>query len=254
MILVMDVGNTQTTVGLYRGEALVQHWRLTTARHRTRDEWGTLFHSLFRFNELSMEEVSGVGVCSVVPPADLPIRDMVKRYFGCAPLFIAAGVKTGLKIHYDSPAEVGADRVVNAVATFHKYGAPAIVVDLGTATTFDMLGEGGDYLGGVIAPGLAISAEALFERAAKLPKVEIAKPARVIGRSTVASMQSGLYWGYAGLIEGVLKRMKREFGEVKKVVATGGLASVVAPEVKAIDVVDEDLTLEGIRLLFEKNR
>jgi len=254
VILVMDVGNTQTTVGLYRGETLIHHWRLTTARHRSQDEWGTLFHSLFRFNDLPMDEVNGVAVCSVVPPADLPIRDMVKRYFGQSPLFIAPGIKTGLKIHYDSPTEVGADRVVNAVATFHKYKAPAIVVDLGTATTFDMLGETGDYLGGVIAPGLGISAEALFERAAKLPKVEILKPARVIGRSTVASMQSGLFWGYVGLIEGILKRMKREYGEVKTVVATGGLAPIVAPEVKAIDAVDEDLTLEGIRLLFEKNR
>jgi len=254
VILVMDVGNTQTTVGLYRGETLIHHWRLTTARHRSQDEWGTLFHSLFHFNDLPMDEVNGVAVCSVVPPADLPIRDMVKRYFGRTPLFIAPGIKTGLKIHYDSPTEVGADRVVNAVATFHKYKTPAIVVDLGTATTFDMLGEVGDYMGGVIAPGLGISAEALFERAAKLPKVEILKPQRVIGRSTVASMQSGLFWGYVGLIEGILKRMKREYGEVKTVLATGGLAPVVAPEVKAIDAVDEDLTLEGIRILFEKNR
>lgn len=232
---------------------LLHHWRLTTARHRTRDEWGALFQSLFHFNELPIKEVSGVGVCSVVPPADLPIRDMVQRYFDRTPLFVVPGIKTGLKIKYDSPADVGADRVVNAVAAFHKYAAPAIVVDLGTATTFDMLGTGGEYLGGVIAPGLAISAEALSERAAKLPKVEIAKPPRVIGKSTVTSMQSGLYWGYVGLIEGILKRMKREFGEVKRVIATGGLAAAIAPDVKAIDAVDEDLTLEGIRLLYEKN-
>lgn len=254
MILVMDVGNTQTTVGLYRESELVHQWRLTTAHHRSQDEWGALFQSLFHFNGLTMEDVSGVAICSVVPPADLPLREMVKRYFGCPPFFIAAGVKTGLKIFYDSPAEVGADRVVNAVAAFQAYGGPAIVVDLGTATTFDMIGEGGDYLGGVIAPGLAISAEALFERAAKLPKVEIAKPAKVIGRTTVGSMQSGLFWGYVGLIEGILKRMKREFGEVKHVVATGGLAPTVAKEVKAIDSVDENLTLEGIRLLYERNR
>jgi len=254
MIFVMDVGNTQTTVALFGGKELLHSWRLSTARHRTQDEWGALLQSLFHFHDLRLEEVEGVAISSVVPPADFPLRQMCRRYFHTDPLFVAPGIKTGIHILYDSPADVGADRIVNAVAAYALYPAPAIVVDFGTATTFDMLGEGGNYLGGVIAPGVAISAEALFERAAKLPKVEIARPRKVIGKSTVASMQSGFYWGYVGLVEGVLRKMKREHPGVRTVVATGGLAPILVGDCPSIEQVNENLTLEGLRILYEMNR
>ena len=253
MIFVMDVGNTQTTVALYRGAQLVNSWRISTARHRTQDEWGALLHLLFQVNDLQMSEVSGVIVCSVVPPADAHLRDMCRRYFKREPIFVAPGLKTGVPILYDNPSEVGADRVVNAVAVLAHYALPAIIVDFGTATTFDVLDGKGSYLGGAIAPGLAISAEALFEKTAKLPKVEISRPSRVIGKSTVQSIQSGLYWGYVGLVEGLLKRMIKELGPVKSVIATGGLARLVAPDCPSVQTVDETLTLEGLRLIYEKN-
>ena len=254
MIFVMDVGNTQSTMALYRESTPVHCWRLSTARHRTQDEWGALLHLLFDTNGLAMSEVSGVIVSSVVPPADAPLREMCRRYFKREPLFVAPGIKTGVPVLYENPAEVGADRIVNAVAVIARYDLPAIVVDFGTATTFDVLDAKGNYLGGAIAPGLAISAEALFEKTAKLPKVEISKPSRVVGKTTVQSMQSGLYWGYVGLVEGILKRMKKEFGPVRTVVATGGLATVIASECPAIGVVDETLTLDGLRIIFEKNQ
>jgi type III pantothenate kinase len=253
-LLVMDVGNTQTVVALFAGSTIVQFWRLTTARHRTRDEWGAVLQSLFHFNNLSMDQVSGVAISSVVPPADRPVREMVLRYFGLEAFTVCPGIKTGVPILYDHPSEVGADRIVNAVAVAHKYGTPAIVVDFGTATTFDVLNGEGAYVGGVIAPGLGISAEALFERAAKLPKVDIQRPPRVIGRTTVASMQSGLYWGYAALVEGLVRRMREEFGPVDLVPATGGLAPVIARDCPSITHVDENLTLEGLRILYERNR
>jgi type III pantothenate kinase len=253
MIFVMDVGNTQTTVALYRESQLVDSWRLSTARHRTQDEWGSILHLLFHANQLDMTDVRGVAISSVVPPADAPLRQMSRRYFRCDPLFVAPGIKTGVPILYDNPTEVGADRIVNAVAVLAGYEVPAIIVDFGTATTFDVLDGKGNYVGGAIAPGLGISAEALFEKTAKLPKVEISRPPRVVGRTTVQSMQSGLYWGYAGLVEGLLKRMKKEIGPVKTVVATGGLARVIAADCPSVTAVDENLTLEGLRLIFEKN-
>ncbi len=254
MTLVLDVGNTHTTVALFDGSVLLRSWRLSTARHRTSDEWGALMKSLFHIQDLDMGSVTGIAISSVVPPADAPLREMCRQYLGREPLFVVPGVKTGLQIHYDNPTEVGADRIVNAVAVLAKYAVPAIVVDFGTATTFDMLDGEGAYLGGVIAPGLGISSEALFEKAAKLPKVEIVKPPRVIGKSTVVAMQSGLYWGYIGLVEGILKRMKREFGPVKTVIATGGLAPVLAKDCPSVDVSDENLTLEGLRILYERNK
>jgi type III pantothenate kinase len=254
MVFVLDVGNTQTTVALFEGKKLRHSWRLSTARHRTSDEWAGLLQSLFHLHSISLSDMEGIVISSVVPPADWPLRQMSQRHFGLEPIFVAPGIKTGIHILYDNPAEVGADRIVNAVATYARYEAPAIVVDFGTATTFDMLGEDGNYLGGVIAPGLGISAEALFEKAARLPKVEIARPRKVIGKSTVTSMQSGLYWGYVALVEGTLKRMKKEFGPVRSVIATGGLAPVLARDCPSIETVDENLTLEGLRLLWEKNK
>jgi type III pantothenate kinase len=253
MIFVMDVGNTQTTVALYRKQQLVDRWRLSTARHRTQDEWGSVLHLLFHANQLDMTDVRGVAISSVVPPADAPLRAMCRRYFKCEPLFVAPGIKTGVPVLYDNPSEVGADRVVNAVAVLARHEVPAIIVDFGTATTFDVLDAKGNYVGGAIAPGLSISAEALFEKTAKLPKVEISRPQRVVGKSTVQSMQSGLYWGYVGLVEGLLKRMKKELGPVKTVVATGGLAQVIAPDCPSVSVVDDNLTLEGLRIIFERN-
>jgi type III pantothenate kinase len=253
MIFVMDVGNTQTTVALYRKSHLVNSWRISTARHRTQDEWGALLHLLFQVNDLQMADVSGVIVCSVVPPADAHLRNMCRRYFKREPIFVVPGIKTGVPVLYDNPSEVGADRIVNAVAVLASYELPAIIVDFGTATTFDVLDAKGNYLGGAIAPGLAISAEALFEKTAKLPKVEISRPSRIVGKTTVQSLQSGLYWGYAGLVEGLLKRMKKELGAVKTVVATGGLARLIAPDCPSVQAVDENLTLEGLRLLYERN-
>ena len=252
-LLAMDVGNTQTTVALFEGETITHSWRLSTARRRTRDECGALLQNFFHLRELSMGSVGGVAISSVVPPADAPLREMVRLYFKLEPFVVGPGIKTGLPILYDNPAEVGADRIVNAVAAVEKYGCPSIVVDFGTATTFDMIGKGGTYLGGAIAPGLSISAEALFERAAKLPKVEIFRPQRVIGKSTVGSMQSGLYWGYVGLVEGLIDRMRREFGPVKHIPATGGLAPVIAPDCPSLTAVDENLTLDGLRILYRRN-
>jgi type III pantothenate kinase len=253
MLFVMDVGNTQTTVALFKGKEPVHCWRLSTARQRTPDEWGALLQSLFHLHDLDIGSVEAVAVSSVVPTADWPLRQMCGLYFKREPLFVAPGIKTGIQILYDNPLEVGADRIVNAVAAGVKYEVPAIVVDFGTATTFDMLDDSGNYLGGVIAPGVAISAEALFSHAAKLPKVEISRPKRIIGKSTVGSMQSGLYWGYVSLVEGILKRMKREYGTVKTVVATGGLAPLLAKDCPTVDAVDENLTLEGLRIIYERN-
>ena len=253
MIFAMDVGNTQTTMALYRKAELLHCWRIATARHRTHDEWGALLHLLFNVHDLKMFDVSGVIISSVVPPADAPLREMCRQYFKREPLFVAPGIKTGVPVLYDNPAEVGADRVVNAVAVLAHHPLPAIIVDFGTATTFDVLDGKGNYLGGAIAPGLGISAEALFEKTAKLPKVEISRPGRVVGKTTVQSIQAGLYWGYVGLVEGILKRMKKELGPVKTVVATGGLAPIITPDCPSVQVVDEYLTLEGLRLIYEKN-
>lgn len=253
MIFVMDVGNTHTTAALFKKKELLHFWRITTARHRTQDEWGALLKSLFHFNDLRMRDVGGVIISSVVPPADDPLRQMCLRYFKRDPLFVAPGMKTGIHVHYDPPGDVGADRIVNAVAVCAFYETPAVVVDFGTATTFDVIAEGGDYVGGVITPGIGISSEALFERAAKLPKVELVRPKKVVGRNTVASIQSGLYWGYVSLVEGILLKIKKEFGEAKAVVATGGFAARLSRDCPGIDEVDETLTLKGLRLLYEMN-
>jgi len=251
MLLVIDVGNTNTVLGVYRKEELLHCWRLTTARERTADEWGVLIRTLFQIGDISNDTVSAVAISSVVPPARPAMEEMAVRYFGVQPLFIEATMDLGMPVLYNPPGDVGADRIVNAVAAYEEYGGPVIVVDFGTATTFDAISAQGEYLGGVIAPGIGISAEALFLRAARLPRVEIRQPGAVIGSSTVSSMQSGLYWGYAGLVDGILKRMKQEL-ENPHVISTGGLAELIFPACDEIDAVEKNLTLEGMRLIYQR--
>jgi len=253
MLMVIDVGNTNTVLGVYRNEELLHCWRLVTARERTADEWGILLRTLFQLGEIPNETLSAIAISSVVPPARTALEEMAARYFGVQPLFIEATMNLGMPVRYNPPGDVGADRVVNAVAAYEEFGGPVIVVDFGTATTFDAISAQGEYLGGVIAPGIGISAEALFLRAARLPRVEIRQPAKIIGDSTVASMQSGLYWGYAGLVDGVLRRMKLEL-ENPHVVSTGGLAELIFPACEEIDSVEKNLTLEGMRLIYNRLR
>lgn len=260
MLLVLDVGNTNTVLGVYatdeRGLAgqsdLQADWRVTSTRTQTVDEYGVLFRNLFAMKSIDPKAIRGIIISSVVPPMDTTLRTVCERYFGVKPMFIEPGVKTGMPVHYDNPAEVGADRIVNSVAAFEKYGGPCVVVDFGTATTFDAVSAKGEYLGGVIAPGIGISAEALFMRTARLPRVDIRKTAKVIGTNTVGSMQSGLYHGYVGLVDGILERMLEELGE-SKVVATGGLAPLIGKGSKYISEIDEMLTLDGLRIIWDRN-
>ena len=260
MLLLLDVGNTNTVLGLYAPEGegrhtkLVAHWRVATIKTQTVDEYGVLFRNLFAMDSIEVKEVRGIVISSVVPPMDSTLRQVCERYFHLKPLFIEPGVKTGMPVQYDNPAEVGADRIVNGVAAFHQYGGPCIVVDFGTAITFDAISAKGEYLGGVIAPGLGISSEALFSRAAKLPRVEIKDPGKVIGTNTVTHMQAGLYYGAVDMVDGMLQRMKAELGGSVRVVATGGQANLVAKGSKHLEHTDEFLTLTGLRLIWEKNQ
>ena len=254
MLLALDVGNTNTVIGVFDGQALVTHWRLSTRREGTRDEYGILIKGLFDFGGLDFQAVSAVIISSVVPPLQGPLEEMARQYFGVEPMVVGPGIKTGMPILYESPREVGADRIVNAVAAFEAYGGPCIVVDFGTATTFDAISARGEYVGGVICPGIGISSEALFQHAAKLPRVDISRPKVVIGRNTVGSMQAGLYYGYLSLVEGVVARMRAELGGKAAVVATGGLAQLLLTESTAVDHVDPLLTLTGLRILFERNQ
>jgi type III pantothenate kinase len=251
MLLVIDVGNSNTVLGVYRKQDLLHCWRLTTARDRTADEWGILIRTLFHLGDISNGTVAAIVVSSVVPPARPALEEVALHYFGLQALFIEATMDLGMPVLYKPPGDVGADRIVNAIAAYEEFGGPVIVVDFGTATTFDAISLEGEYLGGVIAPGIGISSEALFLRAARLPRVEVRQPEKVIGESTVASMQSGLYWGYAGLVDGVLRRMKEEL-ETPHVVATGGLAELIFPACEEIDSVEKNLTLEGMRLIYER--
>jgi type III pantothenate kinase len=251
MLLVIDVGNTNTVLGVYRKDELLHCWRLATQRERTADEWGILIRTLFQLGDTANGTVAAIVISSVVPPARPALEEMSVRYFGIQPLFIEATMKLGMPVLYNPPGDVGADRIVNAVAAYAEFGGPVIVVDFGTATTFDAISQQGEYMGGVICPGIGISAEALFLRAARLPRVDIRPPSRVIGNSTVSSMQSGLYWGYAGLVDGILKRMKQEL-ENPHVVSTGGLAELIFPACEEIDSVEKNLTLEGMRILYDR--
>ncbi|HVF57724.1 MAG TPA: type III pantothenate kinase [Pyrinomonadaceae bacterium] len=254
MLLVMDVGNTNTSLGVFEGEQLVTHWRLTTARARTVDEYGVHARNLFELAGLEFQAITAVAIASVVPQLNYTLKRMSEVYFHRTPFFIDHTSDTGLTILYDPPSDVGADRIVDAVAAVHKYGAPCIVVDFGTATNFEVIDAEGRYLGGVLTPGISVSSDALFAHAARLPRVAIERPRTVIGTSTVGAIQSGLYYGYAGLVDGILRHMIDELGFKPRVVATGGLAPLIATGAELIDVVDLTLTLDGLRLVYERNR
>ena len=260
MLLTLDVGNTNTVLGLYRfaSDELVTHWRVSTLRTQTADEYGVLFLNLFAMRKVEASEVSAIIISSVVPPLESTLRQVCERYFNLKPMFVEPGIKTGMPILVDNPTEVGADRLVNSVAAFARYGGPCVVVDFGTATTFDLVSAKGEYMGGAIAPGLAISAEALFARAARLSRVDVKKPAKVVGTNTVAAVQSGLYYGYIGLVDGILERILSETrvpdSPAPKIIATGGLAHLIVDDSRFIQTVDDMLTLDGLRLIYERNR
>ena len=283
MLLALDVGNTNTVLGLYRldeeptGPALATqaltaempvpvasregvdsrlaaHWRVTTHRAQTSDEYGVLFVNLFNMHGISVDQVKHIIISSVVPPVESTLRRVCEKYFHLQPLFVEPGIKTGMPVLVDNPTELGADRLVNAIAAYERYGGPCIVVDFGTATTFDVISAKGEYLGGAISPGLGISADALFARAARLGRVDIKRPAKVIGTNTVTHLQSGLYFGYIGLVDGIIERMGAELGSQPRVIATGGLARQISGDSRYIAQIDDMLTLDGLRILFERNR
>jgi type III pantothenate kinase len=270
MLLALDVGNTNMKLGLYRleaeaaedahaavstgAQALAAHWRLTTHRAQTVDEYGALFINLFQMNGHAASEVTHIIISSVVPPIDGTLRQMCETYFHLQPLFVEPGIKTGMPVLVDNPTELGADRLADAIAAFERCGGPCIVVNFGTATKFEVISARGEYLGGAIAPGLGISADALFSRAAKLGRIEIKRPAKVIGTNTIGHLQTGLYYGYIGLVDGILERIFAELGTRPRVIATGGLAQLVAADSRCIDETDDMLTLDGLRILFERNR
>lgn len=254
MIFVFDVGNTNIVLGLYENDELKHHWRIHTSREKTEDEYGMLILDLFRHVNIHKEQIEGIIISSVVPPIMFALERMCVKYFNQRPLVVGPGIKTGLNIKYENPREVGADRIVNAVAAIHEYDSPLIIVDFGTATTYCYINENKQYMGGAIAPGINISTEALYTKAAKLPRIEIAKPEGVIGKNTVNAMQAGILYGYVGQVEGIVKRMKEQAEVEPKVIATGGLANLIAAESNVIDHVDPFLTLKGLLLIYDKNK
>lgn len=253
LIFVLDVGNTNTVLGVYEKDELKFHWRIETNRSKTEDEYGMLVKSLFEHVGIRFEDIHGIIISSVVPPIMFSLERMCQKYFHVNPLIVGPGIKTGLDIKYDNPREVGADRIVNAVAGIHEYGSPLIIVDFGTATTYCYINEKEQYMGGAIAPGIGISTEALYTRASKLPRIEIAAPDHIIGKSTVVAMQSGIFYGFVGQVDGIVSRMKAYSKIEPKVIATGGLASLIANESETIDHVDPFLTLKGLRLIYKRN-
>jgi type III pantothenate kinase len=252
MLLALDAGNTNITIGAYEGSTLTGRWRLRTIHDQTADEWGVLLRNLFALNSLNLADVDGIIIASVVPPIDSRLDEMSRRYFGREPKFVTPLADTGLKILYDNPREVGADRIVNSVAAYRKYGGPCVIVDLGTAITFDAVSAEAEYLGGIICPGIGISIEGLFAKTARLPLVDFRAPERLIGTNTVGSMQAGLYYGMVGMIDGILQRLIGELGRETRVVATGGQAELIVKGSRYLTQVDSDLTLEGLRLLWER--
>jgi len=253
MLLCVDIGNTNIVMGLYRGDELLTHWRISTDHQRMPDEYGMLLMDLLAHQGFKLQEIDGIALASVVPPVTDVFTEMLRYYLTPKPFIVDSGVKTGVAIRYDNAHEVGADRVVNAAAAYTLYGGPACIVDMGTATTFDALSAKGEYLGGAIAPGVRVAAEALFQRTAKLPRIDLQRPKKAIGTNTVDSMRSGILFGYVGLVEGMVARFRRELGPGMHVIATGGLAGVIAEETKVIEVVDVWLTLKGLRLIYEMN-
>ena len=252
MLLVFDIGNSNIVLGTYEGKKLLRHWRISTDRQKTGDEYGMLINNLFRFQGIRMSDVTAIIISSVVPPLVVPLAKMCERYFRLRPLIVGPGIKTGIKLKYENPREIGADRIVNSVGAYEQFGGPLIVVDIGTATTFDIVAENGDYLGGVIAPGIGISSEALFQRAAQLPRVALVTPRTIICRNT--AMQAGVIFGFVGQIDEIVRRIKAEMKQDMRVIATGGMAKMISRESKTIDKVDNFLTLTGLRVLYERNQ
>ena len=255
LLLVLDIGNTNIVMGAYEGKKLMKHWRFSTDRQKTGDEYGMLINNLFRYQGIRMADIRAIIISSVVPPLIVPLVKMCERYFHLRPLVVGPGIRTGIRLHYENPRAIGADRIVNVVGAFEQYGGPLIVIDIGTATTFDVVGENGDFLGGVIAPGIGTSSDALFQRAAQLPRIELVPPKSIICHNTIQGMQAGIIFGYVGQIDEIVKRIKAEIGGDKpvKVIATGGLARMIMRESSTIEKIDHFLTLTGLRVLYERN-
>ena len=253
MILVFDIGNSNIVMGTYEGKKLLKHWRISTDRQKTGDEYGMLINDLFRYQNVNMTDIEAIVISSVVPPLVVPMVKMCERYLHLHPLVVGPGIKTGIRLHYENPRAIGADRIVNVVGAYEQYGGPLIVIDIGTATTFDVVAENGDFMGGVIAPGIGTSADALFQSTAKLPRIELVPTKQIVCHNTIQGMQAGIVYGYVGQIDEIVTRIKAEMNMEMKVIATGGFARMISKESRTIDKVDHFLTLTGLRALYERN-